>query len=107
VHGLIGSGKIHGTALGYNPYSAMPSLHVAWALIMGITVCLLARNPLLRAVGVLYPVIVTFATIVTGNHYVMDVIGAAGCVALALPAALLIERRQFGRHTATSWLRVP
>jgi hypothetical protein len=98
---IIGTGRLNGTPIGYNPLSAMPSLHVAWALIMGVTVVLLVRSPLLRLLGLLYPVAMTMATIVTANHYIMDAIGAAGAVALA--AALSGAIHWLGmRHPARS-----
>jgi PAP2 superfamily len=85
---ILGTGKLNGTPIGYNPLSAMPSLHVAWAIIMGVTLILLARNPLLRAFGAVYPVLMVFTVVVTANHYVMDAIGAALAVTVATAIAL-------------------
>jgi hypothetical protein len=85
---ILGTGKLNGTPIGYNPLSAMPSLHVAWAIIIGVTLVVLARNPLLRAFGAVYPVLMVFAVVVTANHYVMDAIGAALAVIVATAIAL-------------------
>jgi membrane-associated phospholipid phosphatase len=89
---ILGTGTLNGTPIGYNPLSAMPSLHVAWALIMGASLLLLARHPLLRFLGALYPLLMTFTVVVTANHYLMDAIGAALAVILATLLALLLSR---------------
>jgi hypothetical protein len=89
---VIGDGKLNGVPIGYNPFSAMPSLHVAWAIIIGVTLILLARQPLIRLFGAIYPGIMVMTVVVTGNHYLMDAIGAAVVVAVALIPALAVER---------------
>jgi PAP2 superfamily len=61
----------------------MPSLHVAWAFIVGVAVMALARSALVRLVAALYPGIVLFVVVVTANHYVLDAVGAVVTVALA------------------------
>jgi len=98
IRPLIGVGKLHGTTIGYNPFSAMPSLHVAWALVVGAAVIFLASSWLLRCLGVLYPFIITWATVVTANHYVMDAIGAAIAVLIAAAAAGSLEWRWRHAH---------
>ncbi|HEX6506234.1 MAG TPA: phosphatase PAP2 family protein, partial [Chloroflexota bacterium] len=80
---VLGTGTLNGTPIAYNPFSAMPSIHVAWALIIGISLVILARHAVLKALGALYPLIMTFAVLVTANHYVLDAIGAAAVVLLA------------------------
>jgi PAP2 superfamily len=97
---VIGSGKLNGVPIGYNPFSAMPSLHVAWAIIIGVTVVLLARQPLMRLLGAIYPGVMVMTVVVTGNHYLMDAIGAALVVAVALVPALAVERARRSRRCA-------
>lgn len=80
---VLGTGTLNGTPIGYNPLSAMPSLHVAWAIIIGASLVFLARTPALRLFGLVYPIIMAFAVVVTANHYVMDIVGAALAVSLA------------------------
>jgi hypothetical protein len=82
----------HGSALielGSNPYAAMPSLHAADALIVGVTVALLVRSRFLKGLWLAWPLWVWFAVIATGNHFWLDI--AAG-VLVALAAALVLER---------------
>lgn len=76
-------------AMLYNPFAAMPSLHVGFALYAGIGLIRLGRSALYWAVGVLYPILMTTAVIATANHYILDAL--AGAV-LTLAAYLLVPR---------------
>ena len=70
-----------------NPFAAMPSLHVGWNLLMGIAIVSFAANRFWKVFGVLMPIAMCAATILTGNHYFLDgVVGSAlvlGSLALA------------------------
>ena len=72
----------------YNPIAAMPSHHVAFAVVTGLGMARYARNPLVRAFGVVYPAAVSLVVVATGNHYTADVIAGA-----ALGAAARIATR--------------
>ncbi|MCU0308095.1 MAG: phosphatase PAP2 family protein [Thermoleophilia bacterium] len=72
----------------YNPVAAMPSLHVAVAVMIGWCLFSLARHPALRALGLVWPPVVATATIVTANHWVLDAIAG---LALVLVAAALVR----------------
>lgn len=65
----------------FNPYAAMPSMHVGWSLLLGI-VAWRALPGALKALGLLHPVMMTLAVTATGNHYLLDAIGGAA-VAMA------------------------
>ena len=67
----------------YNPIAALPSHHVAFAVVTGFGMARLARNPLMRAVGVVYPAAVAAVVVATGNHYTLDVIAGAALGAVA------------------------
>jgi len=82
-----------------NPYAAIPSMHCAFALMIGIPGALLARRRLTRAFWCAYPVLVFFVVIVTANHFWLD--GAAGALVAGLSAAAAL---QFARvRPAWSW----
>lgn len=87
-----GAFQLHGRPIGYNPYAAMPSLHIAWATIIAATVFLLSGRLIVRALAVLYPSVMTLAVVVTANHYLLDGAGSLIAVALAAPIAAGIER---------------
>jgi hypothetical protein len=77
----------------YNPYAAVPSMHIGYALIVAASLLLFARRPLVRAVGALYPPFVLFVVVATGNHFFLDaVIGAAVSVVAAAAAAPLTRQ---------------
>jgi hypothetical protein len=70
----------------YNPLAAMPSHHMAFAVVSGAGLARRARSPLARAAWSAYPAVVAVVVLATGNHYVLDVpAGAAlGAAARAL-----------------------
>lgn len=69
-----------------NQFAAMPSLHVGWNLLMGIAIARCSTNSWAKAFGVIMPVVMFLATIVTANHYVLD--GLVGSM-IALVGLLL------------------
>jgi membrane-associated phospholipid phosphatase len=78
-----------------NAYAAMPSLHSADALIIGVALACLVRSRA-RALWLLWPVTVWFSVMATANHFWLDVV--AGIVlavigALAAGALGLRSRR--------------
>jgi membrane-associated phospholipid phosphatase len=78
-----------------NPYAAMPSLHAADALIIGVALAVVVRPVILRVAFALWPVWVSYSLVATANHFWLDV--AAGAV-LAVAAGLLVGRlRPSGR----------
>lgn len=80
-----GSGIVE---LASNQYAAMPSLHAADALIIGVALALVIRNPLLKAVALLFPVWVWFSLIATANHFWLDIV--AGIALAAVGAAVVL-----------------
>jgi membrane-associated phospholipid phosphatase len=91
-------GLNHGSGLvqiAANPYAAMPSLHAADALIVGITLALACRRWWAKAIWLLWPAWVWFAVMATGNHFWLDIL--AGIV-VALLAAAVVYRRPLWRR---------
>jgi hypothetical protein len=86
---LGANGKVVGTQIGYNEYAAMPSLHVGWALIVALGLAWTLRSLVPRLLILLYPPIMLVMVVITGNHYIMDAVGAAGILVLATVLALL------------------
>ncbi len=75
-----------------NPYAAMPSLHTAYAVIIGTAGVLVFATPVLRALWVLYPGLVIFSIIATGNHWFLDAAVGAFVALFALLFAFAISR---------------
>lgn len=67
-----------------NPYAAMPSLHAADALIIGLAMAFVVRRRWLKALWALWPALVVVSVLATGNHYWLDVAAGAGVASLAL-----------------------
>ncbi|MEZ4521728.1 MAG: phosphatase PAP2 family protein [Thermomicrobiales bacterium] len=55
-----------------NKYAAVPSLHAGWNLLMAIAIYRNGRGYLVKAFGVLLPVLMTSSIVLTGNHYILD-----------------------------------
>jgi hypothetical protein len=83
-------GSFHG--ISYNPYAAMPSMHVGWSLIVAAGVFRAVRARLVRAAAVVHPLLMSAATVATGNHYVLDCAAGAAIGAVALVAAGAADR---------------
>jgi len=64
-------------------FSAMPSVHVGWAVIVAIAAVTASRSRW-RWVWLGYPVLTTLVVVVTANHYWLDAIAAAVLVVAAL-----------------------
>ena len=77
-----------------NPYAAMPSLHVADALIIGGALALLCKHWFTRIIWSLWPVWVAFSVMATANHYWLDCVAGAGVALLAAGIVQLVRARR-------------
>jgi PAP2 superfamily len=66
----------------YNELAAVPSLHVGFAVAVGLAVAAAVRHPALKVAAWLWGPAIGLAVVATGNHYVFDI--AAGVVAAGL-----------------------
>lgn len=87
----VGGLQLNGRTLGYNPNAAMPSLHISWALIVSISLIYFGRNPAAIIVGVLYPVVMLFAIVLTSNHWILDGMAAIPTVLIAGSLAFSLQ----------------
>jgi membrane-associated phospholipid phosphatase len=84
-----------------NPYAAVPSMHCAFALMIGVTGFQLVRNRIIKTLWVAWPLLVAWVVVVTGNHYWVDIVlGWAVAVGAVLIARYLLARV---RPEAWSW----
>jgi membrane-associated phospholipid phosphatase len=94
------TGLNHGSGLvqlAANPYAAMPSLHAADALIVGIVLASLSRRWIVRALWMLWPAWVWFTIMGTANHFLLDVVAG---VLVAIVAMALVYRDRTRRVIA-------
>ena len=91
----------------FNPYAAVPSMHVCFALMIGIPLSRLVRNRVGRAFWRVYPLLVVFVIVATGNHFLSDAFLGACTAALAAYAASWLARARpaawaFSRQSAAA-----
>jgi len=78
-----------------NPYAAMPSVHAADAVVVGVLLAAAVRRRALRALLLLWPLWVAFVLVASANHYWLD-IAAGSFLALAGVALSWAEARRRG-----------
>ena len=84
----------------FNPYAAVPSMHVAFALMIGMPLSILAKHRAVRIFWRCYPVLVTFVIVITGNHFLFDaLLGALTFVAAGATATWMARARTAWRFT--------
>ena len=83
----------------YNPFAAVPSLHFGYALLVGVTLASVARRRFVRVLGAIYPAVMLFVIVATGNHFFFD--AAAGGIVVA--AGYLVARLVTDAAPARSW----
>jgi hypothetical protein len=77
-----------------NQYAAIPSMHVAFALMIAVPLARLSKHRVTRMMWTLYPVVVVLVIISTANHFVTDgVLGAMTAGFAAWTAAWLARAR--------------
>jgi hypothetical protein len=70
------------STLFYNPFAAVPSLHVGFAFAISVAAAAALHASWARALALLWGPLVTLSVVATGNHYVFDI--AAGLIVTAL-----------------------
>jgi membrane-associated phospholipid phosphatase len=75
-----------------NQYAAMPSLHCAWAMWCALALWPVVRRTWAKTLLFLYPVATVFCIVVTANHYFLDAVGGAICLALGTAAGFALDR---------------
>jgi membrane-associated phospholipid phosphatase len=84
-----------------NQYAAMPSLHSADALIVGVGLALLVRSRPAKVFWLLWPLVVWLSVMATANHFWLDVVGG---IVVAAIGALAVGALGTDR---LSWRRPP
>jgi membrane-associated phospholipid phosphatase len=82
---------------GSNPVAAMPSLHVAFAVLVAIVIGRRLRSRW-RVLLALYPAAMGFTLVYCGEHYVLDLVAGT---AYALAVHLALSRWEARRRPAS------
>jgi membrane-associated phospholipid phosphatase len=99
VTNAVGQSQANTAKLLFNPYAAMPSMHVAFALMIAIPAIKVTATRALQYVWAFYPAFVTLVVIVTANHFWLD---AAGGVLVAAISAYTAHAA-LGRARPEAW----
>jgi PAP2 superfamily protein len=96
---FVGDGASDSASVLYNPFAAVPSMHVAFSLMIAVPAFMLVRNRFLKAFWAIYPALITFVVMATANHFWMD----AALGALVAAASASAASYAFGRVRPEAW----
>lgn len=82
-----------GISNGANQIAAMPSLHVAWALLVALG-CISIGTTKARWLAAIHPTVTLAVVVLTANHYWADAIAAVAITVVAWRLAGAINRRE-------------
>jgi hypothetical protein len=89
--------SVYGLGFGADQLSAMPSVHVAWAVLIGWSVARIGSGPW-RWLGAVHAVLTVTVVVATANHFWADGIVAVGvliaCAAVERAAVRAVRRRR-------------
>jgi membrane-associated phospholipid phosphatase len=80
-----------------NPYAAMPSLHAADSLIIGVALFFIVRSKWAKALWLLWPLWVWFSVMATGNHFWLDIVAG---ILVATVAGAAVNHKHVRRFVA-------
>jgi hypothetical protein len=92
--------SVYSLGLGADALSAMPSVHVAWAVLIAWAAARIGRAPW-RWLGGLHALLTVLVVVITANHFWAD-----GIVAVAVLAACAALEIALSRAAVRAWQRV-
>jgi hypothetical protein len=90
------------TDLLVNPYAAVPSMHVCFALMLAVPMARMVRRRWAVALWGAYPVVVTWVVVATANHWWLDAALGAATAAVSYAVAAGV----FARVRPDAWAPV-
>ena len=78
----------------YNPFAALPSIHMAFAVVTAAGIRRLSHRRSVRLAAAAYPPAVAFTVFATANHYVLDAVAGTARGAAAVRVSSAVERRE-------------
>ena len=87
----------------FNPYAAVPSMHVGFALMLAVPMIRMAKRRWVKALWAVYAPVVTLVVVVTANHWVLDAVAGAAVAAVSALAAQTV----FARVRPKAWAWAP
>ena len=90
-----------------NQFAAMPSVHSADALIVGVGLALVVRSKAAKLLWLLWPPTVWFCVMATANHFWLDVLGGIAAAAIGALAVWATPKLLRGRRSVVHQLTAP
>jgi membrane-associated phospholipid phosphatase len=90
-----------GNSVLVNPYAAIPSMHVCFALMIGLPMARMVRRRWVAVLWRVYPLLIALAVVATANHWWIDAVLGAATAALSWAAAAGVFARV--RPEAWAW----
>jgi hypothetical protein len=90
----------------YNPYAAVPSLHVGLAFAVGVAAAAALRARWARGLALSWGPLVTLSVLATGNHYLFDAAAGLLVTAVGFSTGGLTRRRSQQRPGVRSVRRL-
>jgi membrane-associated phospholipid phosphatase len=101
VASFVGENAEQSANVLYNPFAAVPSMHVAFALMIAVPAIMLVKRRVFKVLWGIYPLVVTFVVMVTANHFWLD--AALGALVAALSAYAAYAAFARARPEAWAW----
>lgn len=86
----------------FNPYAAVPSMHICNAILLGWSLSQMCRMRIARILWGLYPLVMFWVVVSTGNHWTLDALLGGVTAALSYYAA-----RRLARARPSVWAFTP
>lgn len=83
-----------------DPYAAIPSLHIVWAIWCTCAMWSRLRRSWMRAAAIAYPVVTSVVVVATANHYLLDIVAGFAVFAVAWLAIRVLGS---ARRSADVW----
>ena len=78
-----------------NQFAAMPSMHVGWAVIVGLGLLSLSSRRWVRVLAVAHPALTSVVVVITANHYLVDIVAGAALAFVGWRVAVWRLRRSY------------
>lgn len=75
-----------------NPYAALPSMHVGWALVLSLGLYLSTQRRSIRVLALSITPAMWIATVITGNHFIIDGLFGTLLAGIGFVSALWLNR---------------
>jgi hypothetical protein len=93
---------LHVSRMVLDPYASLPSGHTLWALLTALGLALGATGVAQRLLAMLFPIGIVLTVVITGNHYVVDCLGALALLLMCIGLGWVIRRIRFMRRPLTA-----